>query len=84
MINLFIVIPTSSSSSRYMVRIRNGPYLHQRHLPSGKLSLLTVPFVPGQVTYEIIKDEKIIVQGEGKSIESEGAWNFNMWSGGFF
>lgn len=84
MINLFIIIPTSSSSSRYMLRIRNGPDLHQRHLPGGKLSLLTVPFVPGQVTYEIIKDEKIIVQGEGKAIETEGAWNFNMWSGGFF
>ncbi|WVO19194.1 uncharacterized protein IAS62_000472 [Cryptococcus decagattii] len=84
LINLFIVIPTSSSPSRYMLRIRNGPYVHQRHLPGGKLSLLTLPFVPGQVTYEMIKDEKIIVQGEGKAIETEGAWNFNMWSGGFF
>ncbi|OXH33821.1 hypothetical protein J008_02942 [Cryptococcus neoformans] len=82
LINLFVIIP--SSSSRYMLRIRNGPHLHRHHLSGGKLNLLTVPFVPGQVTYEILENEKIIIQGEGNAIETGGAWNFNMWSGGVF
>lgn len=67
-----------------MLQIRNGPHLHRHHLSGGKLNLLIVPFVPGQVTYEILENEKIITQGEGNAIETGGAWNFNMWSGGVF
>ncbi|ODO01504.1 hypothetical protein I350_06324 [Cryptococcus amylolentus CBS 6273] len=86
LINLFILLP--SHSAHYTLHLTNGPADHTRSLKSGRLNLLTLPFIPGNVHYSITKKEgsaeRVILEGDGKEITEGGAWNFNMWSGSVY
>ncbi|WVQ83005.1 hypothetical protein IAT38_005143 [Cryptococcus sp. DSM 104549] len=99
LINFFILPPSGQENKySYTLHVQNGPATHTRHLnpttagiEPGEPFLLTVPFVTGEVEFEVRRvGEKgegkgeVVCKGEGREIRGDGReYNFNMWSGVF-
>ncbi|WVR06299.1 hypothetical protein IAU60_003329 [Kwoniella sp. DSM 27419] len=85
LINIFVFLPPSNV--KHTLRLSNGPKPHQAiPLKTGQVNLLTVPFAPGEVSFEVRQDDKHkIIAGRGRAIRNDGqqGWNYNMWSGVF-
>ncbi|WVN88405.1 uncharacterized protein L203_103614 [Cryptococcus depauperatus CBS 7841] len=84
LINFFILVPPSGSRIDTTLHVTNSLSSHVRSLINGQLNLLTIPFVPGNVSYQVKQAGVNVVQGEGKAITQDGGWNYNFWSGGEF
>ncbi|ORY28480.1 glycoside hydrolase [Naematelia encephala] len=80
LINLMILVPAGSDAK---LHLRNGRERHTRVLKPGDANLLTIPFVPGEVQFEVISSGgEQILAGEGKQILKDAdRYNFNMWTG---
>jgi len=66
--------------------LQNGEKYHTSKLDSGRMNLLTFPFIPGEVrfkiTYWVDGREFEVVRGDGREIlRKSERYNFNMWSG---
>ena len=81
LLNFMILLPEKTGAVDLVVQ--NGSNTHTKNLKPGREHTLTLPFVPGDVHFELESQSgKTLVQGRGKSIEAQPArYNFNMWSG---
>ncbi|ORX40144.1 glycoside hydrolase [Kockovaella imperatae] len=81
LLNFLIVVPETSSPFHMVVH--NGPNPQPHHLESGKANLITIPFVPGLVGFEVMEGSTdVIISASGKEIADQiQKYNFNMWGG---
>jgi glucan endo-1,3-alpha-glucosidase len=62
--------------------VTNGPRVHRHKVSPGRVSAITIPFVPGQVSLELLRDKRLAWKGEGRAIDERiERYNFNMWTG---
>jgi len=62
--------------------ISNGPKTYRQRLNAGKANALTVPFVPGPVSFELYSGGNMLSREHGRDIDGEiEKYNFNMWTG---
>lgn len=62
--------------------VRNGR-VQDRPLAAGKMNAFTMPFLPGEVSFEVIEQKGgVVLKGQGRPIRAEpDRYNFNFWTG---
>ena len=84
LINVMVVVP--ETKTRLRLHLTTGKKTQTISLTNGQANTFTIPFVPGQVKFEVTADKgrtrDSVIIGEGREIVSQAdQYNFNMWTG---
>lgn len=79
-----VVVP--ETKARLRLHITTGQKSQTISLTNGEANTLTIPFVPGPVSFEVTADRgrarDSVLRGDGREIVSQAdKYNFNMWTG---
>jgi len=80
LLNFMVIVPRGLNQAELVVS--NGQTVHRQRLNAGKANAMTVPFVPGSVTLELLSSGRSLMKQKGREIDGKiEKYNFNMWTG---
>lgn len=75
-----LLVPEKMAGGEVLVHVGDREY--RQRLNPGRANVLTVPFVPGPVSFEVADSGKVVLAGQGREISDDiETYNFNMWTG---